>query len=85
MLQNHPFSDIENLSLAVWPVLVRLLLVLLLEGRDHHHHPHLLLHDHLPEVLETDSHLGSLGSDEPLLAACQGDQGGVDVSGWRIA
>ena len=85
MLQSYPSSDIENLSLAVRPVLFCLPLILLLEGGDHYHHPHLLLRDHLPEVWETNTHLGSLGRDEPLLAVCHGYHGGVDVCGWRIA
>ena len=85
MLQSDSSSDIQNLSLCVGPVLVCLLLVPLLEGRDHHHHPHLPLHDHLPEVGEADPLLWSLGSDEPLLAVCHGYHGGIDVRGWRIA
>ena len=85
VLQSYPSANVEDLTLAVWPVLVRLLLTLLLQVGDHHHHAHLVLHDHLPEVLEADPLLGSLGSDEALLAVCQRYHGGVDVSGWRIA
>ena len=74
MLQTDPSANIEVLTLAVWPVLIRLSPTLLLEAGDHHHHPHLVLHDHLPEVLESDPILGSLGSDEPLLAVFEGNQ-----------
>ena len=74
VLQSDPSSDIQSLSLAVWPVLLGLPPVLLLEGRDHHHHLHLVLHDHLPEVREADPLHGSLGSDEPLLAVFESDQ-----------
>ena len=85
MLQSHPSPDSQDPSLAVWPVLLGLPPVLLLDGRDHHHHPHLVLHDHLPEVLEADLLLGSLGSDETLIEVCEGYLGGVDVGRWRIA
>ena len=68
VLQSYPSSDIKSPRLALRPVLICLLLVLLLECGDHHQHLHLLLQDHLPEVLETDLLLGSLGRDEPLLA-----------------
>ena len=72
MLQSYPAANVESLSLVVGPILVCLLLTLLVEGRDHYHHLHLVLHDHLPEVLEADPLLWSLGSDKPLLVVFEG-------------
>ena len=72
VLQSYPSANVEDLTLAVWPVLVRLLLALLLQVGDHHHHAHLVLHDHLPEVLEADPVLGSLCSNVPLLVVFEG-------------
>ena len=78
VLQSYPSSDIKSPRLALRPVLICLLLVLLLECGDHHQYPHLLLQDHLPEVLKR-VRLGGDGGNEFLLDVSKLDRGGINV------
>ena len=77
-------ADDLGLVLLVRPVLVRLLLLALLQGGQHHDHLHSLLQDKPPEVLEGVLSR-SLGSDVGLLHTLEMNLGSIDVGSGRVS